>query len=264
MIGPVLLASRILPQPRALVHLAGLPTLRQPILLAQYVPVCDRNSPDVNDCLIDAVKKGLVAMKNGIKDLGVPAIDPYHQKELKMEYTNNQASISGKVLVTDTYVEGVIESTVKDVRLRAEDDSFHMEIDMFSPQIFCKGRFSGGGSYNVLRVNASGDFNTTMSDLTYTWKLDGTPEQIDGETYVRIKSFYMRPDVGNMVTHMTNENPDSKELTDLAIRITNENWRLLYRELLPFAQSNWNKIGIRIANKIFLKVPYNQLFPIKS
>lgn len=61
--------------------------------LAQYVPVCDRNSPDVNDCLVEAVKKGLAAMKSGIKDLGVPAIDPYHQKELKMEYTNNQVSV---------------------------------------------------------------------------------------------------------------------------------------------------------------------------
>lgn len=48
-------------------------------------------------------------------------------------------------------------------RLRAEDESFHMEIDMITKQIFCKGRYSGGGSFNALRLNASGDFNTTMS-----------------------------------------------------------------------------------------------------
>ncbi|CAK1601956.1 unnamed protein product [Parnassius mnemosyne] len=231
--------------------------------IGKYIPVCDRNSPEVNDCLIEAVSKGLDAMANGIKDLGVPAIDPYHQKELKLDYNNNQ--ISAKMSISNIYVSGVSSgSTVKDVRLRAEDDSFHMEIDMFTPQIISKGHYSGGGSYNALRINASGDFNTIMSDLTYTWKLDGTPEKIDGETYVRINSFYMRPDVGNMVTNMTNENPDSKELTDLALRLTNQNWRLLYRELLPFAQSNWNKTGIRIANKLFLKVPYDQLFPVKS
>ncbi|XP_068626665.1 circadian clock-controlled protein daywake-like [Battus philenor] len=230
--------------------------------IGQYIPVCNRNSPEVNDCLVEAVRKGLVAMKDGIKELGLPPIDPYHQKELKMEYNNNQ--ISAKIVVSDIYVGGVTDSTVKDVRLRADDDSFHMEIDMFTKQIYSIGRYSGGGSYSDLRINATGEFNTTMSDLTYTWKLDGTPEKIDGDTYVRITDFYMRPDVGNMVTRLTNENPDSRELTELAIRVTNENWRFLYRELLPMAQSNWNRIGTRIANKIFLKAPYDKLFPVKS
>lgn len=35
----------------------------------------------------------------------------------------------------------------------------------------------------------------------------------------------------------------------------------MYKELLPLAQNNWNKIGIKVANKIFLKMPYNRLFP---
>lgn len=70
--------------------------------------------------------------------------------------------------------------------------------------------------------------------MTYTWKLDGTPEQIDGETYVRITSFYMRPDVGNMVTHMTNENPDSKELSKFSQNVlsTFDNLRRSFNMLI--------------------------------
>ena len=49
---------------------------------------------------------------------------------------------------------------------------------------------------------------------------------------------------------------------DLGVKIVNENWRLLYKELLPIAQANWNKIGIKVANKVFLKVPYHKLFPV--
>lgn len=48
---------------------------------------------------------------------------------------------------------------------------------------------------------------------------------------------------------------------DLGNNFGNANWKVLYRELLPYAQSNWNKIGIRVSNKLFLKVPYTQLFP---
>lgn len=57
-----------------------------------YLKVCDRNSVDVNDCMVEAVQKGLKTMADGIKDLDVPTVDPYHQKELKMEYNNNQVS----------------------------------------------------------------------------------------------------------------------------------------------------------------------------
>ncbi|CAK1539940.1 unnamed protein product [Leptosia nina] len=230
--------------------------------IEKYLKICDRNSLEINECLVEAVQKGVKDLAGGSKDLGVPPLDPFLQKDLKMEYNNNQ--IQAKMVMSDIFVAGLSASTVKDARLKADEDNFHLEVDMFTPNVVVNGKYEGGGSYNSLKILANGLFNTSMTDLVYTWKLDGKPEVINGIMYVRIISFYMRPDVGTMTTFLTNENPESKPLTDLGIRITNENWRPLYKEFLPFAQSNWNKIGIRIANKIFLKVPYDTLFPNKS
>ncbi|XP_053612568.1 protein takeout [Plodia interpunctella] len=230
--------------------------------IEKYLKVCDRNSVDVNDCLVEAVQDGLEALANGIEDLGVPAVDPYHQKELRVEYKNNQ--IIAKMSMKDIFVYGLRGAKVHDTRLRADEDRFHMEIDMTSPKVFVTGQYEGEGRYNSLRINAHGTFNATMSDLVFTWKLDGIPETRDDKTYVRINSFYMRPDVGNIESYLTNNNPETRELTNLGNRFSNSNWRALYREFLPFAQDNWNKIGIRVANKIFLKVPYDQLFPANA
>lgn len=55
--------------------------------------VCNRNSPDVNDCLVEAVQSGIAAMAEGIKELGVPSIDPYLQKEQRFDYKNNQVRL---------------------------------------------------------------------------------------------------------------------------------------------------------------------------
>lgn len=53
--------------------------------------ICDRNSPDVNDCLVDAIQEALIKLSdNGLPQLGVPHIDPYFQSEIKIEYKNNQ------------------------------------------------------------------------------------------------------------------------------------------------------------------------------
>lgn len=227
----------------------------------KYLKICQRNSVDVNDCLADAVQDGLAVLAKGIEEMDVPGVDPYHQKELRIEYKNNQ--ILAKFVAKDIYVEGLKSSKVHDARLRADEDRFHLEVDLTTPLVHVHGAYRGEGKYNSLQILAYGQFDTNMTDLVYTWKLDGVPEKKEDGTFIRITDFYMRPDVGEMKSHLTNDNPESRELTELGNRFTNNNWRLLYREFLPFAQANWNKIGIRVANKIFQKVPYDQLFPIK-
>jgi hypothetical protein len=52
--------------------------------------VCPINSVDVNDCLVDAIQEGLTVLSKGISEPNIPSIDPYHQKELRLEYKNNQ------------------------------------------------------------------------------------------------------------------------------------------------------------------------------
>lgn len=228
--------------------------------ITKYLKVCSRNALDVNDCIVDAVQKGIATMINGIPDLDVPPIDPYFQKTYKVDYTNNQ--IGAKMLMKNIYVAGMKSAKVHDARLRADEDKFHLEVDLTSPWIIVTGDYRGEGRFNSLKITAHGTFNLTMTDLTYTWKLDGVPKKNGTDSYVRIDDFYMRPDVGSMFTVLTNENLESKELTDLGMRFVNENWRTLYKELLPYAQSNWKEIGTNIANQIFLKVPYDQLFPL--
>ncbi|KAJ2947826.1 hypothetical protein O0L34_g9613 [Tuta absoluta] len=230
--------------------------------IENYLKVCDRTSPDVNDCLVEAIADGLPKMCDGIADLGVPPVDPYHQKELKVQYKNNQIAVI--MIMRDIYVSGLRQAEVKDVRLKADEDSLFMEIDMTTPEVFVNGTYHGEGGWNSLHINTTGTFNTTMKDLVYTWKLGGKTEKIDGETYLRINSFYMRPDLSDLKSYLTNDDPATREFTNLGQQFANANWKSLYRELLPYAQDNWNRIGIRVANKVCLKVPYDQLFPAKS
>lgn len=229
--------------------------------IGKYLKICKRNSVDLNDCMVDAVRKGIATMIEGIDELGTPPLDPFYQKDLKVEYNANQ--ISAKMEIKNIYVLGLKDAIVHDARVRAEDDILHIEVDLTADKVYSMGEYQGQGQYNALKIQAYGDFNVTMSDLKFTWKLDGTTEKNASKTYIRINSFYMRPDVGSMMTYLTNNNAETKELTTFATGFANQNWRLLYREFLPFAQANWNKIGMKIANKIFLQVPYDDIFPIE-
>lgn len=50
-------------------------------------------------------------------------------------------------------------------------------------------------------------------DLVYTWKLEGKPDQRNDTTYMKIISFYMRPDVGDMKSFVSNIFPNNPELS---------------------------------------------------
>lgn len=49
-------------------------------------------------------------------------------------------------------------------RLRADEDQFHLEVDLTTPKVVVKGAYSAEGTYNFLQVNASGEFNTTLGE----------------------------------------------------------------------------------------------------
>lgn len=235
---------------------------RGDVEIGKYLQICDRNSPDVNDCLVDAIQDGITRLSDGLPELDVPPIDPYVQKEIRVEYKNNQ--VVAKMIMKNIVVTGLKEAKVHDVRLKADEDRFYMEVDITSPRVHVTGQYHGEGQYTSLNIKTDGEFNTTMTDLVYTWKLEGKPEVKNGTTYIKIDSFYMRPDVGGFKSYISNVVPDNPELTNVANEFANRNWRILYREMLPYAQANWNKIGTRVANKIFLKIPYDQLFPAKN
>lgn len=49
-------------------------------------------------------------------------------------------------------------------RLRADEDQFHLEVDMTSPKVFVQGTYAAEGTYNFLQIKANGGFNNTMSE----------------------------------------------------------------------------------------------------
>lgn len=48
----------------------------------------------------------------------------------------------------------------------------------------------------------------------------------------------------------------------IALTFMNQFWKVVYDTTLPFAEESFAKIAKPILNKVFLSVPYDQLFPL--
>lgn len=43
--------------------------------------------------------------------------------------------------------------------------------------------------------------------------------------------------------------------------LVNQYWRTTYDEMLPYTQEVWDKLFRQVANRVFSRIPFDQLFP---
>ncbi|XP_065084300.1 putative beta-carotene-binding protein [Ochlerotatus camptorhynchus] len=226
--------------------------------LPSFMRICNRDDPELGQCLKDSIERLLPELKNGIPSIGFPAIDPFTQDSSYFEYKNQQMYGSLHIKSAKTY--GLSRAKIQNVRATAEDDSFAMEVDVQFPKLITEGKYKGEGRFNAIKVVSKGYFNVTTTDVTTTWKISGRSTQRNGETYVLIDKFDMSPEVGDMKIFATGLFPDPG-LNQVALDFVNQYWPSLYKEMLPETRRSWEPIMLDVINKMFNRVPYRRLLP---
>ncbi|RZF32067.1 hypothetical protein LSTR_LSTR005971 [Laodelphax striatellus] len=233
------------------------------MIKATYLSPCIRNTPEFNQCIRKALQLLMGKLsKAGIKELGLESVDPLSIAELEMTYNGGDPVIGADVTLKDTITRGFSAIKVIDVRSKTDDPNFFgMDIDFYVPRIVTNGKYKMEGHVGNYPVNGAGDFNITTTEVTGTWKLRGTPIVDDGVTYIRIDRMSVRPEIGGLKAHASNLINDNPELSQIVLAFVNRFWKVLYQEMIPYAEEHFEKILKGIVNKIFLKIPYDQLFP---
>ncbi|XP_077296347.1 putative beta-carotene-binding protein [Arctopsyche grandis] len=242
--------------------LIGACAIVQCVVIHDKLKICNRDDPELNDCIKDAMQFALKELASGLPELGIQSLDPHVEKEMKIEYKRNQ--ITAKAFLKDITAHGLSNAIVHNVRANLQDDFMEIEADMSNKGIVVEGYFRGEGRLNAIVFNTKGFYNNTMSDLTWTWKISAEPEVKNGKTYMRVKKFFMRPEVGGMIVNLPVIFEDNPQLNKIAKDFAQNYWRLIYHELLPVIEQTWDKIGRKVCNKIFLKVPYDEIFPTSA
>ncbi|EEB18814.1 protein takeout precursor, putative [Pediculus humanus corporis] len=230
------------------------------IITATYIQVCHRDEPNIDSCVLNSLKKLHPYMVKGIPTLDIPPLDPFKLEETLLEYHNGQ--IHAKFGIRDYSLYGLRDLQYQNVRTYLDDlDDFRLEIDVFIPKIKSDGRYKLQGKFVKSEFGGKGNFNVSMSNIKATWAFTGSQVIIDGVRYMKINNLDMEPVVGDMKVYASNLFSGNEALSKTALRLFNQNWRLVYKELLPYIKKDWDKIMTEIANRVFMKVPFDEIFP---
>lgn len=96
-------------------------------------------------------------------------------------------------------------------------------------------------------------------DVAATIKVTGEAEERNGETYMTIRKFDLKPTLGDLKTHVEGLFPDPG-LTQIAVDLINNNWRAMFDVMIDEAKTMWEPFLLENANSFFSVVPLRKMF----
>ncbi|KAL1132408.1 hypothetical protein AAG570_010363 [Ranatra chinensis] len=143
----------------------------------------------------------------------------------------------------------------------SDNENINLEVDFYIPKVLIKGNYKVDGIIAEFAVNGKGPYNISMTDVQGTLKINGHVIKEDEVEYFRVHKVSMQPDVGNMSIYFANLVNGNPELSAIAVTFFNQFWRVIYPEILPYADETFDKVLRNLINQATLKIPYNQLIP---
>lgn len=115
------------------------------------------------------------------------------------------------------------------------------------------------GRILLLPITGSGRANLTLVNTKIEHRLIGEPYEQDGVKYMKLKDYKVSFDPKRVYIHFENLFND-KVLSETMNRFLNENWEIAFNELKTGYSKSFGKIFKEISNRIFTKVPFDQIF----
>ncbi|PSN55184.1 hypothetical protein C0J52_00607 [Blattella germanica] len=228
----------------------------------------------------------------GVPELDLPPLDPFafDMDEIRVR----QGNLHGGATLRNSTAEGNGAMRFTQVRANLRNPGrFEMDIDFHHPTLFVEGEYDVEGRLVMFNLNGSGVFNASMSEscigawpsylgtgeagiqsvavvvvaenINSTWKLRGElTEGEDGLQYMKLTRFGLAARVGSFKLYASNLFGGNKEVNKAILGFVNKSWRVLHRRVASAIDKSFNSSMLHVANKVFLKVPYDQLFPLQG
>lgn len=188
-------------------------------------------------------------------------MDPYVTEDAKLNYSVIDAFV-GKLSVYEVYAHGLSRGQVKSVTANiTSKNAMKLSINVWFPEGRLTGNYEGLTRVGFIPFESGGPFRVNLTDVTLNWRIKGKVRRVKGVEYMKIRSFKFQPtEIGNMRIKMDGIFP-SKQLTKSTVKLINGSWGFFTRQLMPETQNYFGPELVKVLNKIFMKVPYDQLLP---
>lgn len=102
-------------------------------------------------------------------------------------------------------------------------------------------------------------FYFSAVDVTATITVAGSTEDRDGQSYMIMRQFDLKPEIGKLTTNFDGLFREP-ELNQVAVELVNNNWQAMYKVMVDQAKNIWEPFLLQQANAFFSVISYDKMF----
>lgn len=134
------------------------------------------------------------------------------------------------------------------------------EVYALVPKITIHGKYKIDGRVLVLPIQGEGNAHLVFDNANLVVKYKPKVIQKNGKNFIQTEKFQLDFDTSRLHINLENLFNGDKALGDNMNQFLNQNWRDILTELKPAITFAVEEILKGIINRIFLKIPYNEIF----
>ncbi|XP_021930050.1 protein takeout isoform X2 [Zootermopsis nevadensis] len=238
------------------VFLKAPPASAQDKKIPDFIKLCKRSDPQLNECITDSVEHLKPALEKGVEGI-VPSLEPLRMNEVPI-IDNNGLRIVGKDVKTYGCSDFRIFNMKADVGSKMD-----LEFDLELPMLYTVAQYEVSGRILLIPIKGNGPFYGNWSECTAHVTLDGDLEDRSGFKFVRFNTLRIVFTMGKGRVELRNLFNGDKVLGDAVNSAINSNFKQVLKELQHPIEKALEDAILEIANDCVRDFTYDQLFPLE-
>ncbi|RZF37246.1 hypothetical protein LSTR_LSTR006572 [Laodelphax striatellus] len=200
--------------------------------IPDYIKICKRNDPKLDECILHSIEDLRPKLKNGIPELEIPALEP--------------------LILPEVVVSPGGSTDLKNLVFK---------LVVAIPYLHFEGKYDVNASVLGVPIQGKGPMRANATDVTADLVLKGKASKRGGNNYIDFYNIELGIDLGNYDIKLENLFNGDKALGDAVNIAINENKQEFMKSLKPVAERVAAEMVLTIANKISRKFPFDTVFP---
>lgn len=128
------------------------------------------------------------------------------------------------------------------------------------PKLTINGKYKIDGRVLVLPIQGEGNAHLEFDNANLVVKYKPKVIEKNGKQYIQTDKFNLEFDASKLHVNLENLFGGNKALGENMNQFLNTNWRDIFNELKPAITFSVEEILKAMINRIFLKIPYSEIF----
>ncbi|KAF5285656.1 hypothetical protein FQR65_LT13086 [Abscondita terminalis] len=223
---------------------------------AAYIQKCSLSDPKIEECLLKATEDIKPYIKNGVKELNFPSLNPFTIPLLEIK--QGTGAVNYEVKLTNVQLFGFDD--YKFEKFGYDPQKMYFDGLCYFDHIHVETDYDVAGKILAVEIKGKGKLVVDLGKSSGALKITGEIVENNNQKYYHPINVDAKIKVSNYTSNFTGLFSDNEDLAKAATQFLNENANDIANEIMPEVENVAANIFFKAIDSYLGSIPYKELF----